>query len=77
MKTSEYLKSLRGIRGYDYVDMQRLLGIHRVTYKKYENNPLKINFDILLNINNVLGGTIDSLFYAIKQDQKSCMKEGE
>lgn len=71
LESSKILKSMRVKKGYDLCDMQNILPFHRETYRRYENNPLKVDANILFNIVEVLDGNLDELFYALKQDYLS------
>lgn len=71
LESSKILKSMRAKKGYDLCDMQNILSFHRETYRRYENNPLKVDANILFNIVEVLDGNLDELFYALKQDYLS------
>lgn len=75
LEATKYLKSLRAINGYDLSKMQELMPIHRVTYNRYENNPLKVDVNVLLEMVSVLNGDIDVFLNAIKQDYLSCNKK--
>lgn len=71
LETTKYLKSLRVLKGFDLCKMQEVMPYHRVTYKKYENNPLKVDINILMSMVYVLDGDYDTLFNALKQDYMS------
>lgn len=74
LESSKVLKSMRAKKGYDIYEIPEYLPIHRVTYQRYENNPLKVNVDMLFNIVEVLDGNLDELFSALKQDYLSYKK---
>lgn len=71
LESTKVLKSMRAKKGYDIYEIPNFLPIHRVTYKRYENNPLKVNLDMLFHIVEVLDGDLDELFNALKQDYMS------
>lgn len=71
LESSKVIKSMRVKKGYDIYEMPTLLPIHRETYRKYENNPLKVDTDMLFKMVEVLDGNLDELFNALKQDYLS------
>ena len=77
LESTKILKSMRAKQGYDICDMAKILPFHRETYRRYENNPLKVDSNILFDIVEVLNGDLDELFYALKQDYLSCKKNLE
>jgi len=44
------LKGIRAEKGYSLEEMADKLGIHRETFRKYENNPSTIEVGMLLKI---------------------------
>lgn len=47
------LKGIRAEKGYSLEEMAEKLGIHRETFRKYENNPALIEIGMLLKILNI------------------------
>lgn len=52
-KISAKLKGLRAEKGFSLEEMAEKIGVHRETLRKYENNPLTIEIEILLNMLNI------------------------
>lgn len=52
-KISGKLKGIRAEKGYSLEEMAEKLGIHRETFRKYENNPSLIEIGMLLKILNI------------------------
>lgn len=75
LESSKTLKSMRARKGYNICNMQDLLPFHRETYRRYEENPLKVDSNILFQIVEVLDGDLDDLFNALKQDYLSYKRE--
>lgn len=71
LESSKYLQMLRENKGYSYRKMQELTHINRITYKKYEDNPLNADTIILLDIASKLNANLDVLFCTLKQDYLS------
>ena len=49
-KISNKLKGIRAEKGYSLEEMANKLGIHRETFRKYENNPSLLEIGQLLQI---------------------------
>lgn len=47
------LKGIRAEKGYSLEEMAEKIGIHRETFRKYENNPALIEIGMLLKILNI------------------------
>lgn len=55
---SEYIKLIRFKSKKSQDEMSRELGISRNTYSIWENNPIKLSLDVLIQIGEVIGEDI-------------------
>lgn len=55
------LKGIRAEKGYSLEEMAEKLGIHRETFRKYENNPSALEIRQLLKILDVY--EIDTIYF--------------
>ena len=55
------LKGLRAEKGYSLEDMADKLGIHRETFRKYENDPSLLEVGQLLKIFDIYG--VDTIYF--------------
>ncbi len=51
------LKGLRAEKGYSHEEMAEKLGVHRETFRKYENAPNTMEVGTFLQILNIYGVT--------------------
>lgn len=55
------LKGIRAEKGYSLEEMAEKLGIHRETFRKYENNPSSLEIGQLLKILDIY--EIDAIYF--------------
>lgn len=71
MKSTNVIKSWRAKKGYTQEEAAELFDFSRITYMKYENNPLSINLELLIKMTKLLNGNLQEIFFALEQDYLS------
>lgn len=69
---SEYIKLIRFKSKYSQEEIAKKLDISRNTYSIWENNPIKLNLDVLIEIGNAMDDDILNFFnqYVAKSNIK-------